>query len=258
MIVSQGLEPIALVGAGLFGLISLAKGIVAFQRASQIPEDQRNAKKISLGGFEPAHKFNESRREPIKEWSLELIQSIEWKRFENVCQKFYEAKSIRCECTPLGPDGGVDIRIFQDDSGPATAIVQCKARGDSYVGVKPIRELLGIMVHEKIAKALFMTSGQFTDEAKAFAVPNQITLIDGRIFLAMIRRLPVETAQELLEFATAGDYNIPTCPACGRKMRFVTGKEGKRDFWGCPAFPKCRQKLWARRGSSNLPTTVYQ
>ncbi len=191
-------------------------------------------------------------------WSLELLQLIEWKRFEDLCQKFYETKGIRSACTPLGPDGGIDIRLYQDDSGRATAIVQCKAWGDSYVGVKPIRELLGVMVHEKVEKAFFMTTGKYSDEAKAFAEPNRITLIDGTLFLAMINRLPDEQRQALLTFATAGDYNIPSCPTCGKKMRFVEGKEGKRDFWGCPSFPKCRQKLGVRRGSNNLPTALYQ
>ena len=270
-IVSQGLKPIALIAAALFGLISLAKWIVAFRRASQIPNvkrDESKQKNSAVVRSDAAHKFPEFRREPsiysvkrsppIKEWSLDLIQSIEWKRFEDVCREFYETKGIRCACEPLGSDGGIDMRLFQDESGQATAIVQCKAWGDSTIGVTPIRGLLGTMVHEKVDKSLFMTSGKFSDDAKAFAGPNRITLIDGGIFLAMIKRLPVETRQELLKFATDGNYNIPTCPACGTKMWLVTGKEGQRDFWGCPSFPKCRQKLWARRGTSNLPTAVYQ
>lgn len=127
------------------------------------------------------------------------------------------------------------------------------------MGVKPIRELLGVMVHEKVAKSFFMTSGNYSDEAKAFAAPNRITLIDGALFLAMLKRLPAEAGRKLLTFATAGAYNIPSCPTCGKKMRFIAGKEGKRDFWGCPSFPRCRQqKLWARRGTSNLPTAIYE
>jgi restriction system protein len=188
---------------------------------------------------------------------LELLQAIEWKRFEDLCQKYYEVKGIRSACTPLGPDGGIDIHLFQDDSDRATAIVQCKAWGNSFVGVKPIRELLGVMVHEKIAKAFFMTCGRYSDEAKAFAAPNRISLIDGTMLLIMIKRLPDEKQEALLRFATDGDYNVPTCPACGRKMHLVSGKEGKRDFWGCTDFPKCRQKLGVRRGSVNLPIAVY-
>lgn len=181
------------------------------------------------------------------EWSIELIRDIEWKRFEDVCQKFYELKGIRSETTPLGPDGGIDIRLYQDESGQATSIVQCKAWGERFVGVKPVRELLGVMTHEKISKAFFMTSGRFSDDAKEVAKSNRITLIDGEMLLMMIKRLPEADQQRLLSFATEGDYKVPTCPSCGIKMKRVSGKAGRSDFWGCRHYPRCRQMLGMRR-----------
>lgn len=181
------------------------------------------------------------------EWSLELIRDIEWKRFEDLCQKYYESKGIRSETTPLGADGGVDIRLYQDDSGKATAVVQCKSWGERFVGVKPVRELLGVMAHEKIAKGFLMTSSRFSDDAKDFAKGNSITLIDGTMLLMMIRRLPAESQAGLLRFATEGDYMTPSCPSCGIKMRRIPGKEGRPDFWGCSNYPRCHQKLGIRR-----------
>jgi restriction system protein len=181
------------------------------------------------------------------EWTIGLLRDIEWKRFEDVCQRFYEKKGIRSETTALGPDGGIDIRLYQDDSGIATSIVQCKAWGERYVGVKPVRELLGVMTHERIGKAFFMTSGYYSDEAKAIATANRITLIDGDMLLMMIRRLPAEAQASLLAFAVEGDYATPTCPSCGIKMKHVQGKESRPDFWGCHNYPRCRQKLGMRR-----------
>lgn len=181
------------------------------------------------------------------EWSINVIRDLEWKRFEDVCQRFYETKGIKCETTALGPDGGIDIRLYQDDTGQVTSIVQCKAWGDRLVGVKPVRELLGVMTHEKIVKAFFMTSGRFSEDAKAIAKSNRITLIDGEMLLAMLKRLPDVEQKSLLEFATDGDYKLPTCPSCGIKMKRVTGKAGRADFWGCHNYPRCRQMLGMRR-----------
>lgn len=181
------------------------------------------------------------------EWCHELIHDLEWKRFEDVCQQIYEKKGIRSETTPLGPDGGIDIRLYQDDSGQPTAIVQCKAWGGRYVGVKPVRELLGVMTHEKIAKGFFMTSGLYSEEAKAVAQANRITLIDGTLLLAMIQRLSEKDREDLLIFATQGDFKTPTCPSCGNKMEKRSGINGRPDFWGCPRYPQCRQKLGMRR-----------
>lgn len=186
-----------------------------------------------------------SRAKPA-EWSLEVIRDLEWKRFEDVCQQFYEKKGIRSDTTDLGPDGGIDIRLYQDDSGRPTSVVQCKALGGRYVGVKPIRELLGVMTHEKIGKAFFMTSGSYSDDAKAVAQANRITLIDGNMLLMMIQRLPTPERESLLAFATAGDYTTPTCPTCGVKMIAKAGKTGRPDFWGCQNYPRCHQTLGKR------------
>lgn len=184
------------------------------------------------------------------EWSLELIRDLEWKRFEDVCQQFYEKKGIRSDTTNLGPDGGIDIRLYQDDSGRPTSIVQCKAWGERYVGVKPIRELLGVMTHEKIGKAFFMTSGSYSDEAKAVAQANRITLIDGNMLLMMIQRLPAPERESLLAFATQGDYATPTCPGCGIPMLAKKGTNGRPDFWGCQNYPRCRHTLGKRRAQA--------
>ena len=283
--VAQSIKPLLFWLAVGFALIAVVKWLFSQTRAANrrslevVKSGRSSAMRqapMAGGSHTPNQSFDPQtlrpfpeaqRREPvmataltapkISEWSLDLIQSIEWKRFEDLCQRFYASKGIRSECTPLGPDGGIDIRLYQDNSGQATAIVQCKAWGSSFVGVKPIRELLGVMVHEKIGKAFFMTSGKYSDEAKAFAAPNRITLIDGNMLLIMLQRLPEEERAKLLEFATSGDYNIPTCPSCGTKMRLIQGKDGRRDFWGCSNFPRCRQKLGARRGAG-IDTAYYQ
>jgi len=180
------------------------------------------------------------------EWSLNLIRDLEWKRFEDVCQQYYEKKGIRSETTALGADGGIDIRLFQGDTGQATSIVQCKAWGERMVGVGPVRELLGVMTHEKIGKAFFMTSGCYSEDAKRVAQANGITLIDGTMLLLLIQRLPAADQQSLLSFATEGDYKTPTCLSCGVKMKIVQGKPGRPDFWGCSNYPGCWQKLGMR------------
>lgn len=175
-------------------------------------------------------------------WSAEVLDRVEWKRFEDLCCEFYREKGIRAETTRLGADGGVDIRLFQDETDPgrATAIVQCKAHSRQ-VGVKPVRELRGVMAHEKVEKAFFMAPRGYTEEARAFAAANRITLLDGRLFLAMLQRLPEPSRQRLLAFATEGDWTTPTCPSCGGRM---TARDGKRGaFWGCAAYPQCRGLL---------------
>jgi restriction system protein len=179
-------------------------------------------------------------------WSLELIKELEWKRFEDLGAAFYREKGIRAETTSLGADGGIDIKLYQDDSGKPTTIIQCKA-WNSQVRVKEIREFLGVMTHERIPKGFYMTSGTFTHDAQKTAKKNRITLITGEMLLLMIQRLSEPSQQKLLEMATAGDYKTPTCARCGVKMIKRYPQKGGRAFWGCINYPRCEQKLNLRK-----------
>ncbi|MDO8334646.1 MAG: restriction endonuclease, partial [Nitrosomonas sp.] len=179
-------------------------------------------------------------------WSIALLQSIEWKLFEDLSAAYYKEKGIYSELTKLGADGGIDIKLFQDDSKNPTSLVQCKAWNTRQVGVKVIREFLGVMSHEKIPKGFIMTSGFYSDDAKEVAKANRITLIDGVMLLAMIQRLPTDAQQRLLDLATDGDYTTPSCPSCGVKMLRRSIMRG--DFWWCKNFPRCRQMLHVKSG----------
>jgi len=183
------------------------------------------------------------------EWSLGLIRDIEWKRFAEVCRKLYEIRGIRCETSTPGSDDGIDLRLYQDDTGQATSIVQCTAQGGQPLGTRPVLGLLGAMTHEKIGKAFFMTGGQFSADAKVVAERNRITLIDGPMLLMMLKRLPETDRQHLLEFATDGDYKTPSCPACETKMKLITGAPGYPEFWECQRYPECGQRLGVTRES---------
>lgn len=192
-------------------------------------------------GGNPSNTGNPTPTQRPSSWSIELLQQIEWKLFEDVSAAYFKEKGIRAELTKLGADGGIDIKLFQDDSGNPTSLVQCKAWNTKLVGVKPIREFLGVMSHEKIPKGFFMASGSFSQDAIEIAKANRITLVNGNMFLAMIQRLPAEGQQRLLDLATDGDYTTPSCPSCGVKMLRRSSKRG--DFWGCLNFPRCRQIL---------------
>lgn len=172
------------------------------------------------------------------EWSLALLQSIDWKRFEEVVAAYFRAKGLRCETQTHGADGGIDARIYAPEVEHPMALVQCKAWKSKPVGVAMIRELLGVMTHEKVERGFFMITGEFSPDALTFAESHRITLVSGYKFLEMIRLQSPEVQAALLEVATEGDYLVPTCASCGVKMV----DRGK--FWGCANYPKCRNKIY--------------
>ena len=182
----------------------------------------------------------------LKTWSLELIRKLEWKRFEMLCAGFYEAKGYRPQTTRTGADGGIDILLYRKAGPEVFGIVQCKAWNTQPVGVKPARELYGVKAAENMPLAVFITSCDYTEDAKTFAHGKALQLITGDKLLKLLMDLPEQVSSGLLRRVTDGDYTTPTCPSCDLKM--VRRKTGKgpfvgREFWGCPQYPRCRQTL---------------
>ena len=178
------------------------------------------------------------------QWSLALLRLIEWKRFEELCAAFYREIGLRSETIHCGADGGIDAKLFEADAQEPTAVIQCKAWNTRPVGVKPVRELLGVMTDQRIAKGIFITTGDYTDEAIKFANTNPIDLVNGAGFLKMLQRLSDDSRARLLAVATEGEFTRPTCPSCGTKMVHRNSERG--EFWGCIHFPRCRQKFFIK------------
>lgn len=178
------------------------------------------------------------------EWSIALLRRIEWKRFEEVCAAFYQEIGLRSETIRCGADGGIDAKLFEGNAQEPAAIVQCKAWSSRAVGVKPVRELLGVMAHEGVPKGIFIATGDFTNEATEFAKTNPLELVTGPAFLDMISRLPEDAQKRLLAVATEGDYITPSCPSCGIKMTMRSSTRG--DFWGCRNYPRCKHRFYMK------------
>jgi hypothetical protein len=187
-------------------------------------------------------------------FTRELLDSLEWRRFEQLVTWYFQRTGFRAERSRIGADGGVDILLFRQNEERPFAYVQCKAWHTYDVGVKPVRELFGVMAAEKISTGYFVTTGCFTSEALEFAQGKPLKLVTGDYLLERLNSLAEAARSELLHDATYGDYATPTCPRCDVKMVLRHGPTG--DFWGCPNFrlrwPKrCKQtfKLRAKETS---------
>lgn len=174
-------------------------------------------------------------------WSLDLLRALEWKRFETVCAGYFEALGFTARTARAGADGGVDIHLYSRGATKPGIVVQCKAWNTYKVGIKPIRELYGVMSMEGIPKGIFVTTARFTNEARAFPKADQLLLWDGERLLSEILKLPEDRRTSLLRAATSGDFTTPTCPSCAIKMTMRTSRKDGQNFWGCKNYPRCRQ-----------------
>jgi len=254
-ILSVGIAPLA---AGFFGLMAL---LVFFkQRKPAIesppplwkpPKQQQQTphscgNQASQDNVEQAWKDVMAKASPVPEakptsWTIEVLRSIEWKRFEVLTAAYFQEKTFRTEMLVAGPDGGIDVKLFMPGKDEPYALVQCKAWNSQKVGVTPIRELLGVMAHQKVGRGIFVTTGEYSADAEGFARGCAINLITGEMLLRGILALSNDGQQRLLDIATEGDYKTPTCASCGIKLVKREGKRGP--FWGCRNYPKCRNTM---------------
>jgi restriction system protein len=148
-------------------------------------------------------------REKIREvqrvWSTALLNSMESRRFAALATQYYREKGIRSESMRVGGTGASVLKLFQDNSGKASVVVQFRTQGAPWVGPSQIRALRTVMDSERIEKGLFMTPGAFSKDARECGRVNGVTLVDGKLFLMMIKRLPPAAQRRLLTFATQGD-----------------------------------------------------
>jgi len=168
---------------------------------------------------------------------IESIRTLSWKRFEELLGEAYRRQGFTVFENPgKGVDGGIDLTIKRDGE---TYLVQCKHWKTYKVGVKVVREMLGLVTAHGATGAIVVTSGVFTKEAEAFAATQQVELVDGDALLRLIGEVQVRPA--MVVPAPAPVARI--CPRCGQDLVLRQAKRGPNaggQFWGCSGYPQCR------------------
>ena len=176
-------------------------------------------------------------------WSLNLLNDLEWKRFEEVVSDYYRMTGYRSEVTRMGADGGVDVLLYQNDLETPAILIQCKSWSKK-VGVNAVRELYGVMAADQVGYGIFATTSDYTNEARQWISGKSMQLLSGNDLVNMFNQLPDDKRREHLMKGLYGNYSTPTCPKCNRKMvsrRATRGKSAGSSFWGCANYPRCKQ-----------------
>lgn len=105
---------------------------------------------------------------------IESIRAMSWQEFETLIAETYRRQGFTVEETGGGgADGGIDLILRGKGH---KAIVQCKHWRQRQVGVKVVREMVGVMTHEKADRVVIVTSGTYTQESLDFAKGKPILL----------------------------------------------------------------------------------
>lgn len=184
---------------------------------------------------------------------IDSIRDLSWADFELLIGEAFRRQGYSVEERGGGgADGGVDLVLRKSGE---KVLVQCKQWKSRQVGVSVVRELYGVMMHEKAAKAIVAISGEYTEEAKFFARGKPLELLNGPALFRLVSKVkvgpvlkvsePVLTQKDKDIYATRKETSGAPgpCPECGSEMVRRVAKRGVsagNNFWGCSLYPKCR------------------
>ena len=183
--------------------------------------------------------------------SADALNGMTWQQFEKLVGEAFRLKGYTlAETGGGGADGGVDLVLSK---GGEKFLVQCKQWRAFKVGVDVVRELYGVMAAKGAAGGFVVTSGRFTEEAAAFAIGRNVTLIDGPKLHGLIQQAQAATQGDKgpttsptvrsTPASPPSASSAPTCPLCSKQMIKRTARRGVRagsEFWGCIGYPDCR------------------
>lgn len=120
----------------------------------------------------------------------ELLYSLSSRELEFLIAELVEREGYRIMATKATRDGGVDIYAAKKDRvGSFLFLIEYKKnRPDRPVGVNVIRNLYGVMQHERATYSMVATTSFFTKGAIAFqqTIPHQMSLCDYHHLVAWL------------------------------------------------------------------------
>lgn len=168
--------------------------------------------------------------------------SMTWSQLEDLVGQTYQR--LGYEVVRRGgpqPDGGVDLELHRAGE---RVLVQCKHWKSWQVGVKPVRELWGVAASEGAARAIFVTSGTYTQAARSFAADKALELLDGSALAGLVKA--AGRGPDAQQPAAVTNQITVVCPRCGQPMVRRIARQGPNSgqaFWGCSDYPACRGTL---------------
>ena len=209
-----------------------------------------------------------------KRSGVSALNEMSWGDFERLVSEYYRRKGFQVTREGgNGPDGGIDLILRQKGE---LYLVQCKQWKAYKVGVQPVREFYGVMAARGATGGYFVTSGEYTAEARTFAQGLNLELLDGRKLREMIdiaqqptltrvaagpsRHSEPQVAKPSADLRVSPIATVPPmCPQCNAEMTRRIARHGSnagKEFWGCISYPKCKGTRQLEESTSGEMSTV--
>ncbi len=158
---------------------------------------------------------------PVTEarWTLALLRQLDWKRLQELVSLLLHRAGFAAEIAWIRPDAGVVLTVTHPlKRGRLDALVECASWAAMNVDSVPLQALYDSVLQQGASRGIFITAGEFSQEARALVRMRPLELIDGHGLLRTILRMPEVEQTYHLRMVTAGPHTVPTCPACLKKL----------------------------------------
>jgi restriction system protein len=119
----------------------------------------------------------------------DVLLELQSDQFEFLIAALYRHQKYEVRVTQRSRDGGVDVEAERNEPGAREMLlIQCKRYANT-VGVRPIRELRGVVAERQANKGVVIATGGFTKTARIFASRNKmIELLEFKELNVMLNR----------------------------------------------------------------------
>ena len=173
-----------------------------------------------------------------------LPGDLEQSDFDLLVGELYRRQGYEVQISGgIGSDGGSDLCLRKNDE---VVLVQCRQWGNWKVSAPSVQEFIETL-QGSADRGIFVTTGEYTDEARLLTRGRPIELVDGKDLNKMIKEV-AKPGEDLCDlgswldaFASSVTVVEPKCPFCQERMTLKRGLQGKA-FWSCQTFPRCAGK----------------
>ncbi|MBQ0937326.1 restriction endonuclease [Ideonella paludis] len=172
-----------------------------------------------------------------------VLKGMTWAQFEKLVSEAFRQR--RFAVVANGEAAAADDVDMVLRKGGETHLVLCKHWRAERVGVQVLRDLQLTMQTRAAASAYVLTSGHFSDDARAFAKASAIHLVEGpRLsrWLKLAQRSLKSVSGSAAGSVGSVESAAPACPKCQAPMIKRQARRGVHagsTFWSCTRYPQC-------------------